>query len=380
MRGCLWYSFVQLFKDMFMSILTTIMLAVGMILTCYAGVTYMSYHHVELVARQYVSYDMERVYHINFLKYIYAFSDDEYQIKELYQYIRELPEVDFCGFYYYALDNMLCISPDLASLCGISLDSEDGVYSAWVGARLVDRYPVGSKVDDGHTRSMCTVKGVLEPGSSFLSDNFLTLGDMICIDDYIVVDADALIDRDIEYFTNGLINNFYFCVRNEEDADYVKTCIEDKAKSLQLDVYGVQSLEFIFEENARNAMGEAGEQYYMPVTVLLCSCLGMLLATMISYKRNKRDCDIMLLNGYTRKNLACIFFLQNVYKTAAAYAATIFYWYNSEEAIEYAGTLNIAPLLIAVGVIGVCLVWLSSLPILVKFKISTPMSLVSEEV
>lgn len=380
MRGCLWYSFAQLFKDMFMSVLTTVMLAVGMILTCHAGVTYMTYHHAELEAKQYMDCDTDLVYHINFFKYIYAFSEDKYRLKELCDYIRELPEVDFSGFYYYTSDNMLFISPELAGLCGIHLENQDGLYSAWAGAGLAEKYPVGSGVDDGHTQSMCTVKSVLEPDSFFFGGQFLDSADIVCLDDYIVADADALTDRDIEYITNGIINNFYFCVKSEEEAGYVKACIEDKADALQLDVYGIQSLDSIFEENARSAMGSAGEQYYMPVTVLLCSCLGMLLATMISYKRNKRDCDIMLMNGYTRRNLAGIFLLQNVYKMAAAYIAAVLYWCNDEHAAEYAGTLNLTPLLAAVGVLGVFLVWICSLPVLIKFKVSTPMSLVSEEI
>lgn len=379
MKTCMWYSFCQLFKNKLVTIITTVMLAVGMILTCYAGVTYARFHHSEIVARKIIDYDVKDIYNINFFKYIYALSEEKNSLKELYYYIKGLPEVEFCGFYYYGED-VLYITPDLARMCGIYIDADENTYNAWSGENTRDVYPAGSYFYDSSTEQECIVKGVLEEDSYFPGDDFIdSVGDIIRLDNYILIDLDKTIELDIDYITNGIINNFYFYVPDSENIENIKQDIRNRAGELKLDVYVINSLDSMFEKNAREAMNDAGERYYMPITVLLCSCAGLLIATMISYRINKRDTNIMLLNGFTRNNLILIFLLENVYKTIAAYIISVIYWYNNENAVQYTETVNLKPLLVMVGITGFMLIFISSLPLIIKFKLKTPISLLGEE-
>lgn len=378
MKNCMWYSFAQLFKNKLITLITTGMLAIGLILACYAGITYAAFHNSELMAKQYINYTPEDIYNINFFKYIYALSEEKNNIRELYYYIKEMPEVVFCGCYYYC-NETLYISPDLAEMCGIDI-TNDYEYSAWVGKNIADSYPVGCSFDDGQTGESCVVKDVLDEGSYFLGDDFVgSVGDIICLDNYVVIDFDKLIEIDNEYITNGIINNFYFYVPESKNIELIKEKIKDKARSLNIDVYGINDLASLFEKNSREAMDKAGEKYYMPLMVLLSACVGMLIATMISYRLNKHDTNIMLLNGYTKRNLTCIFLFENIYKTIAAYIISILYWNNNEDAIQYIGAVDILPVIVAVGVLGFFIIFISSLPIIIKLKLKTPSSLVGEE-
>lgn len=378
MKYCMWYALAQLIKNKITAIITTAMAALGFILVGYAGVTYARFHNAELVAKKTTDYDIKNIYNINFFKYVYAYKEEKEQLRELYYYIKELPDVSFCGFYFY-FENELYITPALGTLCGLQLVADENKNSAWAGANIADTYPIGKNVP-----SLClydyTVQDVLPEGAVFWGSDFIdSCGSLVNLDAYIVIDADKLISADIEYITNGIINDFYFSVADLDNIETVTQDIKNKADELGLDIYGINSLEVLLEQQARDAMDMAGERYYMPFVLFICSCIGMLLATLISYKVNRHDTNIMLMNGFTRREVSWIFLFENAYKSVAALTIMFAYWLSDKSAIEYSGNINMAPLLFGVGVLGLMLIWVSSLPVIVKLKSSLPVSLVGEE-
>ncbi len=376
MKYCMWYALAQLMKNKITAIITTAMTALGFILVGYAGVTYARFHNAELVAKKTTNYDIKNIYNINFFKYVYAYEEEKEQLRELYYYIKELPDVSFCGFYFY-FENELFITPELGTLCGLTLVADETVNSAWVGANMAEDFPVGEDLQNMYSY---TVQGVLPKGAAFWGSGFIdSSGSLVNLDNCIVMDADKLIEEDNEYITNGIINDFYFHVADLDNIEQVKQDIKNKADELGLDVYGINSLDVLFERQARDAMDMAGEHYYMPFVVFICSCLGMVLATLISYKVNRHDTNIMLMNGFTRRDISWIFLFENGYKSAAAFVIMLAYWLSDKRAIEYSGNINMLPLLFGVGALGIVLIWVSSLPVIVKLKSNLPVSLVGEE-
>lgn len=376
MKYCMWYALAQLLKNKITAIITTAMAALGFILVGYAGVTYARFHHAELVAKETTNYDIKNIYNIIFFKYIYAYKAEKEQLRELYYYIKEMPDVSFCGFYFY-FENELYITPELGTLCGLQLVADENKNSAWVGANITDAYPIGKNVQSTYDY---TIQGVLPEGSVFWGSQFIDSGGtLVNLDDCIVMDVDKLIEADNEYITNGIINDFYFYVADLDNIEKVTQDIKSKADALGIDIYGINSMDVLFESQTRDAMDMAGERYYMPLVLFICSCIGMLLATLISYKTNRHDTNIMLMNGFTRRDISWIFLFENAYKSVAAFVIMLAYWRNDKSAIEYSDNINMAPFLFGVGVLGLMLIWVSSLPVIVKLKSNLPVSLVGEE-
>lgn len=363
-------------KNKITAVITTAMAALGFILVAYAGVTYTRFHNAELIAKKTTHYDFESIYNINFFKYIYAYKEEKEQLRELYYYIRELPDVSFCGFYFYS-ENELFITPELGMLCGLTLASDETENSAWAGANMASAYPIGTTKTAMMVLCNYTIQNVLPAGSVFWGDDFIaSSGSLVNLDDYVVMDIDKL---DNDYITNGIINNFYFRVSNLDNIENVKQNIRNKADELGIDVYGINSLEVLFERQARKAMDEAGENYYMPLVLFICSCIGMLLATLISYRVNRHDTNIMLINGFTRREISWIFLFENAYKSIVAFAIMLAYWLRDKSAVEYSRTINMMPLLSGIGVLGLILIWISSLPVIFKLKSNLPAGLIGEE-
>ena len=379
MKYCMWYALAQLMKNKITAVITTAMAALGFILVAYAGVTYARFHNAELVAKKTTNYDFESIYNINFFKYIYAYKEEMEQLQELYYYIKELPDVSFCGFYFYSEDELF-ITPELGMLCGLTLASDETENSAWAGANMASAYPIGTTKKAMSVLSSYTVQYVLPAGSVFWGDQFINSnGSLVNLDDYVVMDIDALIEENNDYITNGIINNFYFRVSNLDNIEKIKQDIRNKAEDLGIDVHGINSLEALFERQAREAMDEAGENYYMRLVLFICSCIGMLLATLISYRANRHDTNIMLMNGFTRREISWIFLFENTYKSAAAFAIMLAYWLRDKSAVEYSSTINMTPLLSGIGVLGIILIWISSLPVIFKLKSNLPAGLIGEE-
>ncbi len=376
MKYCMWYALAQLLKNKITAIITTAMAALGFILVGYAGVTYALFHNAELVAKKTTNYDIKNIYNINFFKYVYAYKEEKAQLRELYYYIKKMPDVSFCGFYFY-FENELYITPELGTLCGLQLVADENKNSAWAGANIADAYPIGKNVQSTYDY---TIQGVLPEGSVFWGSQFIdSAGSLVNLDDCIVMDVDKLIEADNEYITNGIINDFYFYVADSDNTEKVTQDIKSKADALGLDIYDINSMDVLFESQTRDAMDMAGERYYMPLVLFICSCIGMLLATLISYKTNRHDTNIMLMNGFTRRDISWIFLFENAYKSVAAFVIMLAYWISDKSAIEYSSNINMTPLLFGVGVLGIILIWASSLPVIVKLKTSLPVSLVGEE-
>jgi hypothetical protein len=224
------------------------------------------------------------------------------------------------------------------------------------------------------------VNSILSADRRFISDDYIhSAGKIINLDDYIIMDFDYLIEHQPEFILNA-INNFYIILSPDSDINMMCDEIEKLALEYEIDIYGINSMEVLFEHSARNAAYDAGERYLMPVVMLLCSLIAMAIATLISMRTNRRDMGIMLANGMTRIDIAMIFIFENIFKIVVAYIISLVFWNVSTDSLvlnRYELQQVILPLF---SIVVIFVAVISSLTPLVYMKNKIPCRLIGDEV
>lgn len=383
MKNLIWYAICQLYKRKYMSVLTMSMLLFSFIILEYSGINYVSFRYSEWKTRSVVQYEYEDIYNINLFKYAFAGGEDIGKLIEFYDSLEYVEGLEGYGIYSVNIGesvNVLYLSGSLAGMCGISLYKGDIAGTAFVGKNISSEFPDGSEYYDEMTGVSFTVSGTIDRGSRFISDDYFG-GDgyFLELDDYIVVDYDALLAEDESFILNG-INNFYIIVPEGADKNNILREIRGLSEKAGIDIYGINSMEYLFEQLSEKAVSDAEERYLMPLVLLVCACMAMMVATMISVRINRRDAGIMLANGMTRRDITVIYIVENVVKVLPAFLISILFWYKRaddylEHAREIFGYLIPLYLLTAIIVAGI-----SSMTSVIYFRRKMPCELIGEEV
>lgn len=361
MKNLIWYAICQLYKRKYMSLLTMAMLLFSFIILEYSGINYVSFRYSEWKTKTVVQYEYDDIYNINLFKYAFAGREDIEKLAEFYDSLGYVEGLECYGIYsvYEEGDvNVLYLSANLEKLCGISLCDKDVVGEAFVGKNIDSEFPVGSEYYDEMTGISFVISGTINIGSRFISaDYFGGNGSFLELDNYIIVDYDALLDKDENFILNG-INNFYIVVSEYVDKNNVFQEIQELSEKTGVDIYGINSMDYLFKQLTEKSVSDAGERYLMPLILLICSCMAMMVATMISVRINKRDAGIMLANSMTRRDIIIIYIFENVIKVLPAFLISILFWYMRadyylEHAQEIFGYLIPFYLLTAVVVVGI---------------------------
>lgn len=322
---CLWYALCQLYKNKIQTIITTIMIALSFIVITYAGITYLQFIGDEWKAGKVVKGDFKDIYHINLVNYFVAGGDEIYLLNELYQWMQEQPELEWCGFYYYyEEDKILYVSGQILDMCGIEVEKTEE-KSAWVGYKRQADIPVGSefKVQDIEFKAV----SCLDENCRFIDEAFVSgIAALITLDDYVIVDLDVMIKENPSEITNGIVNNLYYEVKTGSDAGLFEKKLREKSDELGLDIYGINNLKALFKASARDAMEKAGERYLMPLVLVLCACAALCVCSMQSYQINRHDSSVMLSCGMTRRDISGIYTCENLIKILAGYSLSLMYW------------------------------------------------------
>lgn len=376
------YSLVQLYKNKFLTIITTAMLAISFIVIEYAAASFVQFNYSRWVSRDVITDDLERIYHINFFKYGMSGEQELLAIKDFYLWMSEQPEIRYSGKYcVYEDEKLLLVSQNISELCGIELKGSEEDKHAWVGAERADEYEVGSYyVDKLNSTCSLEIAGVLPPNSKFICSEFMSgFGYVLNLDEYIILDQDMLIDESIVNIVNGIDNNFYFCLSDSADTDEFIERLLQKANDLNLDLYGIHNLKELFHALSMQAVEQSGERYLMPLIVLICALAAMVIATLESYIKNRHDAGVMMMCGMTRRQIYSIFALENVIKSIIALAIAYFYWKRklSEMQIIWKEIFDfINPLCFLLVVV---MSFLSSLPIILKLRGKPPCVLLEKK-
>lgn len=334
MKELFWYGVNQLFRKKTISMLTVIMLAVSFILMQYAGVKYVGYRYSEWKAKSVVKYDFDDVYNINMFRY--AFGGVE-EIELLTEFYVKFNDIDGIAGYGILIEEdnaeeditYLYISGSLLKLCGIDNCFSDDENAVMVGNKLVDEYPLGSEVTDYllSNEIKYTVKAVMDEGSKFISEQYIDVrGKLIDLDYSLVFDLDKFVDRHKGFIMQAMVNNFYFIAEDNADKDKIIKDINLLADELGVKIYGINSMEDLFAENAMYAAESMGETYLMPFVMTVCAFVSLVIATFISIRSSRCDMGIMLANGFTCREGALVYIYENIIKIIFSYLVSVVYW------------------------------------------------------
>lgn len=388
MKNSIWYGVCQLYKRKYITILTVVMMLLCFVALEYAGIIYSRYRYSEWKAKGVITEDYSDVYNINLSKYAFASGDDIGKIKEFYDALKSVEGVEYSGLYFEDCSedvDILYISKDIAQLCNLSIDIDSNKFIekdteyALVGQNVVDDYPIESIHYDKMTGLNYKVMQTMETDVRFISDDYYSSnGRIMNLDNCIVIECEALLDVDKGFVLNGL-NNIYFVVSSGVDHNQVCMAIDKCAEEYDIDIYGINSMEQLFDKLAWEAAALAGEKYLMPVVLLVCSCIAMSIATLISMRTNRRDAGIMLANRMTRRDIIFVYVTENFVKVVVAYLLSILFWFL--KANEYSDNafeifMHLVPFYIVAVVVVVVI---SSLAPIFYLKRKMPCELIGEE-
>ncbi len=312
-------------------------MSVGLIVSFYSFIVYDSYHFPTRQVKMVLNYDMDDVYKINFgMSILGLHSDDFDMLNGLYDEIGDIEGVDYWGGYFVSRNgtaDVLYVYPSLVGLCDIRTndnlalafdynDMQAGDGIAYVGADLSNIYPVGSKYHDEETGCEYIISGVLADDEKWFPDDFYGSSAMD-MNNVLLLDLNYAIEQpgNKVYLANA--SNFLL-IASEDDS--VKDRLNGLLDELELNVDGIISLESLYSSYEKNAMDQAGENYILPLILLLSAIIVAVITARMSVMASKKDYGIMLSNGFNRANIIGIILTENIIKCCCSFLICIIYW------------------------------------------------------
>lgn len=330
MRYRLFYGVCQLFKNKILSLVTLVMMALSFAVIEYAGIVYLTYSYPRYKAKDVIAFPYDDIYHINIQKYSTGFCgyDDIDRLINFYHSLSQIEGIKHSGLFFGSTEdnnNTLYISEALLPLCGIDAEfkATDGV-SCLVGKNQSSVYPVGTKQMDLTSAFELNITSVISD-ATFITESFLSTGSIYDLNDFVIVSLDDMIALEKIYFVNAL-NNMYFIVDSSADKSRIKEDIYNLAASLEVDIYDINDIDTLFDSMTKEAYEKAGEEYLMPLVLVLCAITSMLITAYISFFKNRHDMAIMLSNNMTRRDIRAIIHIEIIIKILLAFIFSILYW------------------------------------------------------
>lgn len=331
MRYRFWFAICNLFNRKLMTCITIAMLTISFIVAANAGVIYFIFHYARFKAKDVITCEYDNVYNLNLSKYNMGFCSNE-DTDRLIDFYYDIGNVD--GIKYFGAFNeqqfedddikVLFISNDLLQLCGIDETfSKKGRINAIAGADC--RQDCEAECIKNLDLPI-TVNGIIKD-AYFIGDAYFSGTDnttLLDLNEYILVSLDDSIDYFNLYFLSAL-NNIYFVIEEDADINQIKNDVFALAKEHELDLYGITSMEEMFEKLSKSAFEDAGGRYLMPLIMLLCSGIAITVSIIYSMQSSRKDMGIMLSNGMTRMDLAWIFIFETIIKGILAFIFSIIY-------------------------------------------------------
>ena len=331
------FGIFQIFKKPWIFLITVAMMSVGLIVSFYSFLVYDSYHFPTRQAKKVLNYDLNDVYKINFgMSILGLHSDDFDKLNKLYEQIGDIQGVDYWGGYFVSRNgtaDMLYVYPSLVGLCDVRTNDnrtlafdyshiQDGYGIAYVGGDLSNIYPVGSKYHDEETGCEYIISGVLKDGTKWLPDDLYGSSAMN-MDNVLLLDLKYAIAQpeNTVYLANA--SNFLL-IASEDDG--VKDRINTLLNKLEFNVDGIARLGSLYSSYEKDAMDQAGENYLLPLVLLLSAMIVSVITARMSVMASKKDYGIMLSNGFNKANIIGIILTENAIKCFCAFLICILYW------------------------------------------------------
>lgn len=328
------FGIYQIFKKPWVFLITTAMLATGLIVSTYSLLVYHHYHYPLRCAKRLMNYDVDKVYSIDFgITMLGLHAGDAEHLKAFVDSMGRMDGIRAWGGYYAQDDasvRKLYLMPSLLPLCSLR-DAENRQISfaygeaeqrygrAFVGAELSASYPVGSIYHDEESGCDYVIAGVLQEGSEWLSDGLY--GSTLNLDEGVVLDLDYMLSEDSFYLLNACAN---LLIAGEGDG--IREEVSRLAEESELDITGVTDLDTQFKCYARDAMRNAGESYLLPFVLLFAAVSVSIITSKMSVLENRKDYGIMISNGFTRGGIIGVALTENAAKCVCAFLVSVLYW------------------------------------------------------
>lgn len=308
MRYCIWYAICDLFNKRILTVVTIAMFVVSFAVAEKSGLFYLTYNYNKLQAKDVVTTSFEKTYKINISKYSTGFcsENDRDNIISFMNEIDKLECVSFSGMYYERTEEIqnpiLYANRKMLTMCGI-LDEESSDFVCLAGKNTGYKQGDIFMPYEGHPEYSFAVTGMTKENKKFIASYYFdTSGQMLELDDYMIVSLENVLEIDPWYIVNGL-KNIYLGAKEGYSSEYIVCEIEKIAQKCNIDLYGVKSLNESFKEFANYAMENAGVNYMIPLALIICSVITMIVGSVYSVRLNKKDYGIMLANGMTHVDI-----------------------------------------------------------------------------
>lgn len=330
------FGLYQIFKKPWTFVVTTAMLTIGLIVSFYSLIIYDYYHYPTKQVENVLKYDMEDVYKVNFGFTIIGLHEND--VDNMFNFIDSLGDiegVEAWGGYEAEMQgdtNTLYMCPSLIEMCG--LENAEGKplcfdYSevenagiAFVGSNLSGMYPVGSIYYDEIKECEYIVADVIKPGSKWLPARLFGDSNME-LDDTIILDFDYAVRQPGNQMYVVNISNTILVAGN---TDNLEEQIQAAVQKSGLDIDGVVSFEKMYSAYEKQSMSNAGENYLLPLILVLSAVITSVIASKMAMLSNMKDYGIMISNGFTKNNIIGITLTENAIKCFCAFCICILYW------------------------------------------------------
>lgn len=326
----------EIVKKYKLFILTTAMLAVGLIAVVYAFIVYDTYHFPTKTAKSVYEKDLDNIYSIRFG--VMSIITENDRLREAYNMFKEIEavkDVYSCGAYCYGNDNnmvKLMITPSLLDYVGISdsngqkldfsVEPNSTYGKAYIGKTLCDEYPVGSIYVDSESGNSFQVVGIIRNGSRWMPD-YLYAEESVNLDDAIILDLDFICanDESIGNLVNALDNVVII-----SDNKNIKQEVDEIIIKYDFDIAGVFKLSNLLDNYEKDMMDNAGENYIFPFVILVAAIMISGICTRIYLINNKKDYGILMSNGFGKLDLCGMVIIEKLVSLALAEVICFIYW------------------------------------------------------
>lgn len=242
----------------------------------------------------------------NFYDFIYSLNDEEKGIR--------------AGFYntFELNDNvtLFCISEELLPLGRLrDLEGNEIVftdkYSAAVGYDLREQYPIGSRIPDEGSGEEYVVTQILRKDSEWLPQfayngaaREMTLDDKVLIN--LNTHAETYVHLDVLSSSNS-----YYCYHPAMSEAEMNAYVQEQAEAYGLRIYYTVSLQKKVWNQIKALPYDHSVDMGLILILFVVSVIAIRLSTMISNDYKKRMFGILLSNGWTRRDIRRMAWLES---------------------------------------------------------------------
>ena len=322
MKTNIFYGICQILKGKILSILTLVMMTIGIIMIMYAEKIYIDGHYNYLLIKNNIDENTDDIMKIDMFRYIYGENEEYNQIEKFFCWLENQPEIKCCGAYNYDYDeNMLFLYGNIGKLYGLDCSKEEKLC-AYIGERMKK----SDKIFIPQYGEYAEFEGEIKGGKKFIAlDNDEFNNEIVKLDESIVVNVTSYVNKN-KVFLCEYINYFFYVINDNYDNETTKKMIMDKAKDFDLDIDKIYSVSRLGQIWREQSLEESGEKYLMPVVLVVIAVLSLLIVQMISYINNRKDAGILMVYGLSYQDVCDIYFFEMVIKNIFAFVLGSCYW------------------------------------------------------